>query len=172
MRLAEMLPLKQLFGLVKGSHRKASDSILRGLPPEENRRDPIWLLAVAEDQELLRTLEEIARSCNWKLARVLNVNGAVKTLESEPIRLVVLDHDPHGQDWRIAMRRFYMLPDPVCVFVASRVADRYMWDEVVRNHGYDVFPKPLRRDEVIRSVELAWYWRAWERQWTGDRKRG
>jgi hypothetical protein len=74
-----------------------------------------------------------------------------------------------GPGWRIAMRRFYMLANPVCVFVVSRVADRYLWDEVVRNHGYDVLPKPLRREQVIRSVELAWYWRAWQQQWTGDR---
>lgn len=168
-----MFRLKQLLELVRGSPRTAGDSIPNALPApgEEQRRDAPWMLAVAEDRELLKMLTEIAQTCKWKLTQVSTVNEAVGTLETEPIRLVVFDHDPSGPDWRIALRRFHMLPNPVCVFLVSRVADRYLWDEVIRNHGYDVLPKPLRREQVVRTLELAWYWRAWQQQWTGDRKR-
>jgi DNA-binding NtrC family response regulator len=167
-----MFQLRQLIWFARASHRKAGDSILRALAPGEgDHRDPLRVLALTEDQDLLRMLREIAESCSWKLAQASTVDEAVEKLESERIRLVLLDHDPSGPDWRIAMRRFNMLPNPVCVFVVSKVGDQYLWDEVVRHHGYDVLPKPLRREQVIRSLELAWYWRAWQQQWTGDRKR-
>jgi hypothetical protein len=50
-------------------------------------------------------------------------------------------------------------PHRACVILVSGVLDAYLWDEVVRTGGYDVLYKPLREDDVVRSVRLAWsYW--------------
>jgi hypothetical protein len=41
----------------------------------------------------------------------------------------------------------------------SRVVDEYLWNETVRRGGYDVVSKPLREEDLIRVVRLAWsYW--------------
>jgi len=46
-----------------------------------------------------------------------------------------------------------------CIFLVSKVADDYLWNEVVRRGGYDVISKPLRHDELERAAKLAWtYW--------------
>jgi hypothetical protein len=39
------------------------------------------------------------------------------------------------------------------------VVDTYLWNEVVSKGGFDVLSKPLREDDVVRAVRLAWsYW--------------
>jgi FixJ family two-component response regulator len=39
------------------------------------------------------------------------------------------------------------------------VVDTYLWNEVVRTGGFDVLSKPLREDDVVRAVRLAFsYW--------------
>ena len=43
--------------------------------------------------------------------------------------------------------------------LVSKVIDDYLWSELVANGGYEVLRKPLREDEVFRSVRMAWsYW--------------
>jgi len=42
-----------------------------------------------------------------------------------------------------------------CVILVSGVVDAYLWDEVVRKGGFDLLPKPLRKEGVIRTVRLA-----------------
>jgi len=37
--------------------------------------------------------------------------------------------------------------------------DDYLWNEVVRRGGYDVLSKPLREEDLMRAIKLAWaYW--------------
>ena len=40
--------------------------------------------------------------------------------------------------------------------VTSKVADEWLWAEVLNLGGYDVLAKPLDREEVRRSLQLAW----------------
>jgi FixJ family two-component response regulator len=46
--------------------------------------------------------------------------------------------------------------------VTSRLADEYLWAEVLNLGGYDVLAKPLDKQEVSRTLNLAW--EHWENQ--------
>ena len=48
----------------------------------------------------------------------------------------------------------------------SRQAHESLWAEVLNLAGYDVLPKPLVKDEVVRVVGLAW------QNWNSERDRG
>ena len=46
-----------------------------------------------------------------------------------------------------------------CILLISRVVDDYLWNDVVMSGRYDVLRSPLREDDVVRNVRLAWsYW--------------
>lgn len=136
----------------------------KGTRDKKSHLDPVRVLLITEDYDLGVSVEEIAKGGNWSLTVTASLEDALTRLESGAIRIVILDRDLTRVDWRLALQRLHALTNPACVFVASRAADRYMWDEVVRNHGYDVLPKPFRPDEVMRTVDLAWYWGAWKQQ--------
>ncbi len=49
-------------------------------------------------------------------------------------------------------------PEPASL-LASKVMDGYLWNEVVRNGGYDVLRKPLVLHPKFRGPCVAWwYW--------------
>lgn len=124
----------------------------------------IQILVVTDDQEFLTGLEATAKSCRWQLIHAVDIDEAMRELETASLGVVIIDRDLYGADWRMALRQFSTLSNPACVFLASWDGDdEYLWSEVVRNHGYDVLPKPVRPNELIRSVDLAWHW------WKDDR---
>jgi FixJ family two-component response regulator len=45
------------------------------------------------------------------------------------------------------------------VILVSKVADDYLWNEVVRRGGHDLLVTPLREEDVVRAIRLGWsYW--------------
>jgi DNA-binding NtrC family response regulator len=73
--------------------------------------------------------------------------------------IILFDRDWPGTEWRTAVAGLASLPHRACVLLVSGVADGYLWQELIRTGGYDVLPKPLRRDNVASVVKLALsYW--------------
>jgi hypothetical protein len=63
------------------------------------------------------------------------------------------------QEWRAVVTGFAAASGGACIMLVSKVIDDYLWSELVANGGYEVLRKPLREDEVFRSVRMAWsYW--------------
>ncbi len=76
-------------------------------------------------------------------------------------QILLMDRDLAGSGWRTAMSSIASSSSEPCILLVSRVIDDYLWNEVVYNGGYEVVAKPIREDEVLRSVRLAWcYWRS------------
>jgi DNA-binding NtrC family response regulator len=46
--------------------------------------------------------------------------------------------------------------DAPALIVTCRLADERLWAEALNLGAYDVLAKPFDRDEVLRSVSLAW----------------
>ena len=63
------------------------------------------------------------------------------------------------------------LPQAVCILLASRVMDDYLWHQVIHHHGYDVVAKPFRSEELRRAVTFAWSWRGWARRHDEDHRK-
>jgi DNA-binding NtrC family response regulator len=74
-------------------------------------------------------------------------------------RVILLDRDWPGTDWKAAVEKLASSPHHPCVILVSGVSDIYLSQELARRRGYDVLPKPLRADKVERTVKLALsYW--------------
>ena len=74
---------------------------------------------------------------------------------SQP-RVVVCERDLPDGDWRDVLKIAASLLSPPPVVVTFRLADEYLWAEVLNLGGYDVLAKPLDKQEVRRTLSLAW----------------
>src|SRR6185503_18765458 len=68
------------------------------------------------------------------------------------------DSDSTDGNWRDALKNMNDLPAHPSVLLASRVADDYLLQEVVRNHGYDLLPKSAPSEKLIHCINFAWFW--------------
>jgi DNA-binding NtrC family response regulator len=120
------------------------------------------LLAVTEDARMWDSLRDIAeRAHGWRLFRARSCEEAIAALEKDTIGIVIYDRDLPGGDWRGDLLRISSSRIPVCIFLASPVADDYLWIEVVRHHGFDILPRPFQAERVMRAVSLASSWGGW-----------
>jgi DNA-binding NtrC family response regulator len=75
--------------------------------------------------------------------------------------VILYDRDWPNAEWRTTVQALASSPHRSCVILASRVADDYLWQELIRCGGYDLLAKPFRADEVARALKLALsYWRS------------
>ena len=123
--------------------------------------EPVRLVAITDRPDESATLQQIATDYRWRISIVASSEGAITALNEQPTPLVICDRDLEGEDWREVLARIAALPQAVCVLLASRVVDDYLWRQVIRNHGYDVVSKPFQPEELRRAVTFAWSWRGW-----------
>jgi DNA-binding NtrC family response regulator len=114
--------------------------------------------AVTGEQDR-RLLAGLASRNGWEMSPASTFEEAWAAVVRTPAPVVLCDRDLPGPDWRDALRKLASAPGHASVILVSRVVDEYLWSEVIRNGGYDVLSKPLREDEAVRMVKLAWtYW--------------
>lgn len=123
--------------------------------------EPVRLVAITNKADDSAVLQQIASDYRWRISIVGSSEAAVAQLSEQPTPLVICDRDLAGEDWREVLARIAGLPQAVCVLLASRVVDDYLWRQVIRNHGYDVVSKPFQPEELRRAVTFAWSWRGW-----------
>jgi len=70
--------------------------------------------------------------------------------------VVVCDRDLTDCDWKGVLEVTASLPNPPPVIITSRLADEYLWAEVLNLGGFDVLAKPLDKQEVGRVLTFAW----------------
>ena len=74
--------------------------------------------------------------------------------------VVILDRDLVEIDWRAAVRTLVTSKRHPCVILLSSVVDDYLFEELVKQGGFDVVAKPIRADELKRVLKLALsFWR-------------
>jgi len=71
-------------------------------------------------------------------------------------RVVICERDLPDGSWKDVLAITMSLHNPPSVAVTSRLADDYLWMEVLNWGGYDVLAKPLDQCELNRSIQLAW----------------
>jgi len=123
--------------------------------------EPVRLVVITNEPEESAALQQIASGYRWRISIVASSEAAVDALNEQPTPLVICDRDLASEDWREVLARIAGLPQAVCVLLASRVVDDYLWRQVIRNHGYDVVSKPFQPEELRRAVTFAWSWRGW-----------
>ena len=53
------------------------------------------------------------------------------------------------------LRALQHLPVPLPLVVTARLADEYLWAEVLHEGGYDVLAQPFAQEEVLRVISAA-----------------
>jgi len=95
----------------------------------------------------------------WKVLFSATREEARAASEQLKAPIVLYDRDQPGRNWQEDMEYLASSAHRPCIILTSTVIDGLLWKEVVRRGGYDVLAKPLREDEVIQVIKLAWsYW--------------
>ena len=111
----------------------------------------------AQDRE---AVSDCARAIGWGLKLLETVDQALSRAGSEPVSLVILDRDLSEQEWRSSVQSLAKTRSNPCVLLASSVVDPYLFQELVKQGGFDVVPKPIQSKELARLGRLAFaYWK-------------
>jgi len=106
-----------------------------------------------------RALTGICSRNRWNLLFAETCEAARTALDKLKAPVILCDRDLPGKGWRGAVEDLASSPHRACIILVSGVVDTYLWNEVVSKGGFDVLSKPLREEDVVRAVRLAWsYW--------------
>jgi len=121
----------------------------------------VKLVAITQNPVDAEALRNIAAGYDWRISIVGSSDAAIALLKAQSTPLVICDRDITGEAWRDVLAKIAALPQAVCVLLASHVVDDYLWNQVIRHHGYDVVVKPFQPEGLRRAVTFAWSWRGW-----------
>jgi DNA-binding NtrC family response regulator len=120
---------------------------------------PAVIVALVIDEADRTVLTGAAARNPWVLHFADTYAQAWATLNHLKAPIILCDRRLSGEDWRDVVYMMALSPHHACAILLSHVVDDYLWNEVIRVGGYDVLSTPLREDELVRSVRLAWsYW--------------
>ena len=138
---------------------KAGDGSRSGEESQEGVRAKVVIVALITGGQDQQTLILIAEDHGWQVHFAQTGEEAVALLNRYEAPIVLCDRDAAGTDWHHAIRMMSTSKHLVFPILVSGVADDYLWNEVMRNGGFDLLAKPLRNDEVLRTIGMAWsYW--------------
>jgi DNA-binding response OmpR family regulator len=107
-------------------------------------------------------LPEILSDPPWEWYWAQGCAQALKLLNKSQIGVVICESDQPDGSWRDLLDAAVNLVAPPNLIVCSRLADEYLWAEVLNLGGYDVLAKPFDREEVLRVAFFAWD--SWKRR--------
>jgi DNA-binding NtrC family response regulator len=106
----------------------------------------------ADERLILRVLFE---SGPGSFAEAQNCAEAAAVLASTPVGVVLCDECLSDGGWKDVLNLTAGIDNPPPLIVMSRLADDYLWAEVLDCGGYNVMSKPVDRNELSRVVRLA-----------------
>lgn len=131
------------------SHRKSDSSTAAR----------ITLVALVVGDHDRGLLADVGARNQWSVHFTDTCGEAWAVLNQLKAPVILCDRDLPGTEWRSVVQMMASSAHGACAILLSRVVDDYLWNEVIGKGGYDVLPKPLREDDIVRSVRLAWsYW--------------
>jgi DNA-binding NarL/FixJ family response regulator len=116
----------------------------------------VALVAARSDRELLSRL---AIDHQWVLRFAENCSEAWDALNESKAPIVLCDRELPAAEWRDVIQMMVSSAHQAYAILLSKVADDYLWNEVIRLGGHDLLTTPLREEDVLRAIRLAWfYW--------------
>jgi DNA-binding NtrC family response regulator len=123
------------------------------------RRSRVMIVSVLLEDQDRSLIAEVCYQNQWDVFFAKTCDEARQVSEQIKPHVILLDRDLADGDWRNFLSACAASSAGACTMLISKVADDYLWNEVVCNGGYDVLPKPLREQDVLRAVKFAWsYW--------------
>lgn len=117
------------------------------------------VLLITGDETYCAQWAQIFAVRGWQLHCAASLKQAACMLLTNPLPVVVYDCRTECEEWRDAVSTLCDLPARPCVLLASSVIDENFRDDVVRLHGYDVFSRNADEDEIVRTINSAWFWK-------------
>ena len=116
----------------------------------------VALVAGERDRELLSRL---AVEHRWVLHFAATCGEARDALNESKAPIVLCDRELPATEWRDVIQMIVSSAHQTYAILVSKVADDYLWNEVIRRGGHDLLATPLREEDVLRAIRLAWsYW--------------
>ena len=128
--------------------------------------DILSMLAIMGSPHDQAAISDFARSNRWEIAVAGTVSGGSAILENPNTAVVLLDRDLPESDWRATVHGLSQRQPAPCIILASPVIDDYLFEELVKQGGFDVVAKPIRPDELRRIGGLAFTF--WKSRLTGN----
>jgi CheY-like chemotaxis protein len=131
-------------------------TVMEGSGPVLVKKRPVRVLSaspLAEDHKMLR---RILRGAPWNIVSASTYSNAIARLTWDPVSIVVCERDLPGGTWQDVLHHIAKKPEPPLLIVTSKLADEYLWVEVLNLGGYDVLAKPFDEEEVHRVLTGAW----------------
>jgi DNA-binding NtrC family response regulator len=120
----------------------------------------VTVLSVSPFAEDYVSLRAVFNRSKWSLHRSQTLASALPTIRKCEIGVVICERDLSPGTWIDMLEALNLLRVAPPLIVTSRLADDRLWVEALNLGAYDVLAKPFERDEVVRSVSLAWsHWR-------------
>ena len=136
---------------------KGSRYLRQDQPAEPSSAIPVVALIIGGRDRALLTNIAIPRGIDVRFTDSCSEAWTIANQMEAPV--ILCDRDLPGAEWRDVMQILASAPQRPSVILMSRVANDHLWQEVIRHGGYAVLSKPLREEDVVRSVRLAWsYW--------------
>jgi DNA-binding response OmpR family regulator len=90
-----------------------------------------------------------------KLAAAGTRQEAMSFLRLDRVPVIVCEQDLPDGNWKDILGDTAAFPSPPALVVTSRLADEYLWAEVLNLGGYDLLAKPFSETEVKRVLAAA-----------------
>lgn len=116
----------------------------------------VSVLCVSPLAEDYFSMQAVFNHSNWELHRTDSVASALAVVRRQDIGVVMCERDLSPGTWIDMLEELRLLRNAPPLIVTSRVADEKLWAEALNLGAYDVLAKPFQRQELVRSVSLAW----------------
>ena len=126
---------------------------------------PLEILSVSAAAEDHIAVQQSLSGIPCRVQTADSCHSAFRKLRYGRISIVVCERDLPDGSWRDVLEPLESSPERPFLIVTSRVADEWLWAEVLNLGGYDVLAKPFNPKEIRHVLETACLARR-------DRKRG
>ncbi len=122
---------------------------------ELGREGQVTAIVVSPHEGDRAALREIFLDARWTLHEVECFRDALLAVRRRPVQLVVCERELRDGSWRDLLDVLKLLPGTPPLIVTCRLADEYLWAEVLNEGGFDVLAQPFDREEVVRVMSAA-----------------
>jgi DNA-binding response OmpR family regulator len=116
---------------------------------------PLGILSVSAAAEDHIAVRQSLSGIPCRVQTAESCYSAFQILSYGRISIVICERDLPDGSWLDALDRLDCSPERPLLIVTSRLADEWLWAEVLNLGGYDVLAKPFNAKEIRHVMETA-----------------
>jgi len=113
------------------------------------------ILSISPNQDDHDAVKRVLVVPAWRLHQAACLSSALSQIRKHPIGVVVCEHELRQGTWVDVLETIKLLDHAPPLIVTSRLADDRLWAEALNLGAYDVLAKPFDRQELNRSLSMA-----------------